>query len=576
MSRRMRAVCAALVITASVLALAPARADDSQGTEFWLGFAENFGAANLSLFITSEAGAGGTVEVPGLGFSEDFVVAAGDLVTVTLPPEAMATGDGVQDKAVRVTADDEVTVYGLNQRTASTDAYLGLPVDTLGTEYMVLAPAPTSAHTGDASEVVVVATEDATTATLTLTAAAGGQPAATPYQVVLDAGQLYQVKAPGADLSGSVVTADKPVAVLAGDRCTNVPGNVSQFCDHVVEQIPPASAWGQEFLSVPLATREGGDTFRVLAGTDGTTVSVNGTTVATLDRSEVHEQIIEGAATITTSEPALVAQLSNSTGYDGVTSDPFMMLVPPYEQYLTAYTVSTPASGIGTNFVNVVAPDSAVGAVTLDGSPIPPESFTPIGASGFSGAQVDVGIGAHRVESPQPTGVFSYGFDNADSYGYPGGMSVSPVASAADVELAPEAQEALVESEACVTATVTDQDGAPLEGIRVDFDVAGVHPHDGIGFTGADGGADHCYTGTDEGVDTVEASVGSLADSATITWSTCLEDGLAALVGTPAEGVASGTVHGLEPSLGPLGEPVHELSCTVVVPLEDAVDGLTG
>lgn len=49
----------------------------------------------------------------------------------------------------------------------------------------------------------------------------------------------------------------------------------------------------------------------------------------------------------------------------------------------------------------------------------------------------------------------------------------------------------------------------------------------------------------------------------------CEEDGLASV---PAAGVASGAVHGLEPQLGPLGEPVHGLNCDVVVPLEDQVD----
>jgi hypothetical protein len=59
----------------------------------------------------------------------------------------------------------------------------------------------------------------------------------------------------------------------------------------------------------------------------------------------------------------------------------------------------------------------------------------------------------------------------------------------------------------------------------------------------------------------------------------CQEDGLGILAGTPAEGVASGTVHGtVEPAvtgLNPgLGETVHQLNCDVVVTVEDAVDGL--
>lgn len=60
--------------------------------------------------------------------------------------------------------------------------------------------------------------------------------------------------------------------------------------------------------------------------------------------------------------------------------------------------------------------------------------------------------------------------------------------------------------------------------------------------------------------------------------STCVEDGLDALRGTPAGGTASGTVHDIvEPALGDidgsLEGTLHAANCDVVVPTEDAVDG---
>jgi hypothetical protein len=36
-------------------------------------------------------------------------------------------------------------------------------------------------------------------------------------------------------------------------------------CDHLVEQLPPVNQWGRQFVTMPLATRSGGDTFRILA-----------------------------------------------------------------------------------------------------------------------------------------------------------------------------------------------------------------------------------------------------------------------------------------------------------------------
>jgi hypothetical protein len=174
------------------------------------------------------------------------------------------------------------------------------------------------------------------------------------------------------------------------------PPNVA-FCDYIVEQLPPVVTWGRSFITMPLATRLNGDTFRVLASVDGTTVSVNGAVVATLNRGQFHQQIIAEPAQITADQPILVAQYSHGTQFDGVTSDPFMMLIPPFEQFLGAYTVTTPASDFPINFVNVVAPATAVGTILLDGIALPLDSFVPIGTSGFAGAQVPISAGSHTL-----------------------------------------------------------------------------------------------------------------------------------------------------------------------------------
>ena len=44
------------------------------------------------------------------------------------------TTDGVSATAIHVTAEAEIFVYGLNRYQSTTDAFLGLPTDILGTE----------------------------------------------------------------------------------------------------------------------------------------------------------------------------------------------------------------------------------------------------------------------------------------------------------------------------------------------------------------------------------------------------------------------------------------------------------
>ncbi len=398
----------------------------NRGTEFWLAFPRNaeavtgVGPLSLSLFLTGDTATSGRVQIAGI-LDQAFTVTPGAITTVDVPIDA-ELAEGVENKGIYVTAEQHIIVYGLSQRDASTDAYLALPVPSLGAEYMVASYAASSINP-DISQYAVVATQDNTNVTITL-------PDGSSDTVSLNRGETYQDGLPedGADVTGTVIASDRPVAVFSGNNCTNIPGAVN-FCDHVVEQLPPTASWGQRFATVPLATRSGGDTFRFLAAVDGTEARVNGELVATLNRGQFHEQLMTGVSFVEATQPILVTQYSTSAAFDGTdASDPFMMLIPPVEQFFTAYTVSTPEAGITNNFINIVAPDNAVGDITLDGQAIPESDFTVIGDSGFSGAQVSVAIGTSNLAGPQPFGVFSYGYDVADSYGYPGGQNAALIA----------------------------------------------------------------------------------------------------------------------------------------------------
>ena len=525
MSRMLTRAILIVGLLVSMLSVTASAAQDSKGVEFWLAFQQNpEGTPELSLFITGDTPTTGTVEAPGIGFSTPFTVTPGAVTTVVVPNSAIInTSDVVGDLGIHVTANAEVVVYGLNRITFTTDAYLGLPVDILGTEYIVLSYFPLPGF-GYGSQFAIVGTEDGTTATIVPSVTVGTRAAGVPYVVNLDEGQTYQLHAGSSgDLTGTIITSDKPVSVFGSHMCANVPPG-SPYCDHLVEQLTPTSTWGESFATMPLATRTGGDTFRFLASTDGTQVSVNGSVAATLNRGQFFEQIIGGPSHITSTKPILVAQYSNGTTFDGVTADPFMMLIPPYEQFLATYTVTTPGSGFAINYINVVAPNAAVGAITVDGVPIPAGNFTAIGSSGYSGAQVLVAVGTHNLAGPLPFGAFMYGYADYDSYGYPGGMALGEVALVTGISLTPETATNPVNTEHCVTAKVTDQNGAPLEGIRVDFSVTGVNAATGFSTTSATGEAQFCYTGTNTGSDTITSSVGTLSNTATKEWTSSSVD----------------------------------------------------
>ena len=416
---------------------------DNVGTEFWLTFPTNYPnpgwqatyPQTIRLFITGETATSGVVEVPGLDFSQPFTVTPGGVSTIDLPLEVDLglSSDEVLDLGVRVSAAEEVAVYGINRMQHTTDAFLGLPTDVIGTEYIVLSysnltfagdPLPGDLSTNFA----FVAGIDGTVVTITPSADTPGHPAGVPYNVTLDRGDVYQLihSSAGGDLSGTVVTSTHPIGVFGGHALAFIPDGEAAG-DHLVEQLLPTQSWGKQFYTAPLATRLNGDTFRVMASEDATVVSINGTIAATLDRGEVYEQILTEASEIIASAPVLVAQYSNGSTFDGVPSDPFMVLIPPAEQFLDRYTVTTPPSGFGQNFVNVVVPTEGVGAIRRNGEAIPAELFEEIGDSGYWWAQVPLETRAHRLSGTVPFGITMYGFDVFDSYGYPGGLKLAPI-----------------------------------------------------------------------------------------------------------------------------------------------------
>jgi hypothetical protein len=231
------------------------------------------------------------------------------------------------------------------------------------------------------------------------------------------------------------------------------------------------------------------------------------------------ETSLGSQSVITSDKPVLVAQYSKSQFVDNVVSDPFMMLIMPTEQYLAGYTVTTPASGFSQNFINLVAPNSIVGALTIDAVPVSAGMFTPIGASGYSGAKVSVALGSHTLAGSLPFGCFVYGFDSYDSYGYPGGGSLSPIAQVTTLVLTPETGTDQVNNNNCWQALVSDQFNDPVAGIRVDFSIIGVNNTiSGFAFTDANGIANFCYAGPNEGLDSILANAGSVGDTSTFTW----------------------------------------------------------
>ena len=365
--------------------------------------------------------------------------------------------------------------------------------------------------------------------TITPTVAVGSRPAGVPFTVTLNAGQAYTLHVDTktdnisgiVDLTGTVVNSDKPISVFGGNTAAFVPAGF-EAADHLIEQLPPIESWGNRFVTQPLASRTRGDTFRVLAQSSSTEVRINGTLVSTLAAGKFYETILTTASVIETSQPALVAQYAHGQTFDNVPGDPFMMLVPPTEQFQSDYTLSTPITNFDTNYANIVVPASAIASVQRNGQSISSSAFTLIGNSGFAAAQISIGVGSQHFTAAVPFGVSIYGFRQVESYGYFGGTSLAPLTRVASLSLAPSTITVPINTQQTMTANVVDLQGNPLRGVRVEFSVTGTNPTNGFSFTDASGRASFQFTGSRTGTDTVSATAAGRTQTASITWSVSL------------------------------------------------------
>lgn len=406
---------------------------DNKGREFFVGFLPNFTSfARAELHLTSDVPTTATVQYPALlpVFQTSVDVEPGEISIVALP-NSVHTGwpSGlILDNTVRVSSPDDLAMVLVNRLGATSDAALALPADALGTEYFVTTYRGGFVNANDRSQFLVMALFDGTRVTITPTAPllASGvlRPTGVPFEITLDRGQGFRGQAPPrADLTGTRIQADRPVSVLNGNICTNVPSN-KLACDHIFETAHPVHTWGTSALVTNLPFRPKGSVYRVVAAEDDTEVRLDGALQTILQRGQFLETpSLPDSHLFTASRPIFITQyMTGSAEAGNGIGDPSMANMIPTDQYLTEHTFSTVGgSQFDLHFLSVIARSSSVGSILLDGAPMPPSQFTPIGTTGFSTAVVEIDGGSHTIASPEPHGITVEGFGLADSYVYPGG-----------------------------------------------------------------------------------------------------------------------------------------------------------
>lgn len=359
----------------------------------------------------------------------------------------------------RIESNNDVTVYALNQAYRTSDAFLLLPVEALGTEYRVLCYNSDGYISSSAidkrstpSEFAITATEDNTQVIINLSTVVYPNRNTTDT-IIMQHGETYLIQAEitpknlRGDLTGSKIVSNKPIAVFAGHQRALLPVEYRSYGissrDHIVEQMPPLSAWGKSAILTPYPqpfgiTYVGNDLYRVLAAFDSTEVFVGGIKKKTLAAGQFFTDLLLTPAELKASKPVLVAQYKKTSmgpgsfGF-GLNSDPFMMIIPPKEQFMLSYRCinaqalqfnnSSTSLTYTEQYIIVVAPQSAISTVRLDGLSVANTVFKEISGSTFMYATLKVGDGTHSLSADEPFGIYVFGYGYVNSYGYVGGMS---------------------------------------------------------------------------------------------------------------------------------------------------------
>jgi len=391
-----------------------------------------------------------------------------------------STQTSEQFKGIHIKAEDgrKILVFGQHEELASNDAFLALPVISLppgrNHEYVLA-----SVHgNNDASEsdsvALIVGTENNTRVTVIPSASAGNIEhglallghffeifdVSSVNTITINQHQTVCLQVRNRDISGTRIVADKPISVFSGHECAIIPIN-SCPCDMVIEQLPPVDTWGTTIVTIPLRTRSGGDLVKVIAAYDFTTVNITQTdlnnstvinfSIFTLNAGQYREILISNYTLMQSDRPIEVFQFSRSWLTDSVrVSDPFMIYVPPVEQYRNSYAVATapfdpslngtadnPLRGPYTNYTNIVVPAEYfnLSLLTINNRMAVSSDFLGIRNSNGTiwgyGAQLLLDAGAQVISHQNAEaglGITLYGFSNQMSWGCVGGMGLAPVA----------------------------------------------------------------------------------------------------------------------------------------------------
>ena len=225
-----------------------------------------------------------------------------------------------------------------------------------------------------------------------------------------------------AGLSGTFVTANKPIAVFSGDRCAYLgyPG-----CSHAISQLPPIQEYDNEYI-IPSFFQNMGAFIQVVSPVENRANFTIGTSTSTL-RFQAYEfhnlEIGQNQIAIVKSEhPVQVTAYAKGSN----SNSPYMTVMPGINHYLDYYKIIVPENYTN-NYLCVIIPRQSVDNLRINNLSV--NKFT----TSFQSVQrsigkmysipilsVSQGVYVLKTTDKVGFGLLVYGHRPYDGYGYAG------------------------------------------------------------------------------------------------------------------------------------------------------------
>jgi hypothetical protein len=358
--------------------------------------------------------------------------------------------------AYRITSDLPMIAYQFNPLDGSnsylSDASLLLPKSGLDRYHFVSAwpqgPADDNKPAGFPARIQIVASEstDVTVTSPVATVAGSGVPALVPNVASsfhLEEGDFLQltVAIHMDSFTGTFIESTEPVGVFASNDCANVPASLTYCCcEHLEEQLFGLQTWGKIYVA-SRGPQRGSEPaiWHILAYEDDTTVTFEANPQVTglpgslsLDRGDWEEIQVGGSGQhpgdflVVGDKPILVVQYMVGAwmvAHMSTLGDPAMVQAVPAEQYLARYVVLVPTTWQNDYFILT----REIGSTVFIGGVEVQATWSQVGSSDYEVARVSIPDGVHLLEGSLPFGVIVMGYDQYDSYAYPGGLNLQQI-----------------------------------------------------------------------------------------------------------------------------------------------------